>query len=288
MPYRGARKDRASHPRHGRWHQIRKQGPPPSEGREGPRTATIMLHARWRAPGAAGWRKDGVRSGHCFAGRFANDADERGGENERGGRGAPPRQAPAHPCVSRQRRAAGGGRGRGTDREAFACISEGDRKAYFETYEQTKTRNEDTIKDVRERNERLRKDIAKLKVRTKPQRAVVPAPTASPLAPPQSASGNVSEDRSIEKENVRLTKLRGAYDALRNQMRAESNQLQHLQVRPLPPALATARGNTSLRMAHPPRRCCCRTSSICSRWKRPTMRTPLRGTSGSWRTGSTR
>lgn len=43
-----------------------------------------------------------------------------------------------------------------------SLTSEGDRKAYYETYENTKKTNDQLIKDIKEENNQLRKEIASL------------------------------------------------------------------------------------------------------------------------------
>lgn len=49
-----------------------------------------------------------------------------------------------------------------THRNPHLSLEEGDRKAYYETYENTKKTNDQLIKDMKDENNQLRKDIASL------------------------------------------------------------------------------------------------------------------------------
>lgn len=80
-------------------------------------------------------------------------------------------------------------------------LLEGDRKAYFETYEQTKKQNDALIREIRAENQELRKAIGELKRE-------------------QGSRGSATDDKQeIASETARTNKLRTEYDNLCNKTR---------------------------------------------------------------------
>jgi chromosome segregation ATPase len=87
-------------------------------------------------------------------------------------------------------------------RQKFQLL-EGDRKAYFETYEQTKKQNDATVREIRAENAELRKAISELKREHRGSRSAK------------------DDQQELSQETSRVNRLRSEFDALRH----KTNQL---------------------------------------------------------------
>jgi len=95
-------------------------------------------------------------------------------------------------------------------RKRFQLV-EGDRKAYFETYEQTKRQNDETIREMRASNQELRKSISNRK------RGAV------------GKRGRNQADDEVDAETKRVHHLRAEYDRLRHHSKKLSKELTHME-----------------------------------------------------------
>jgi len=91
-------------------------------------------------------------------------------------------------------------------RKRFQLV-EGDRKAYFETYEQTKKQNDELIREMRVGNQELRKSIASRK------KAHV------------GKSGHNQADDEVDAETKRVHHLRAQYDKMRHHSKKLNREL---------------------------------------------------------------
>lgn len=93
-------------------------------------------------------------------------------------------------------------------RKRFQLV-EGDRKAYFETYEQTKRQNDDRIRELRVANQELRNRVAEKKRRRR--------------------GGGASSDGEMETSSRELHRLRSSYDKLRHESERMREQLTRME-----------------------------------------------------------
>jgi hypothetical protein len=104
-------------------------------------------------------------------------------------------------------------------------LLQGDRKAYFETYEATKKANEQLLRELREANKDLRKRLSNLQ---KEGRDAAVAEGTAGLGGTGPGAGTGLPSSALTKLEASLQQKRNAYDLLRSKTKEKQKELQTL------------------------------------------------------------
>lgn len=104
-------------------------------------------------------------------------------------------------------------------------LLQGDRKAYFETYEATKKANEQLLRELREANKDLRKRLSNLQ---KEGRDAAVAEGTAGLGGTAAGAGAGAPSTALGKLEASLQQKRNAYDLLRSKTKERQKELQTL------------------------------------------------------------